>query len=153
MLDILDMKERGKMQCQIITHCQFYIYVIAVLKKIWTTDELMFIFICIEMGYPNLYFIFNWIYIWDKVTFMVFFLGKQFRAIILSTVRTRHTCSSDSSQEDVYDYGFLSNVKLLNTALTRAQSIVVVVGDPLSLCLVGKCRSVCYALKLYLFLL
>ncbi|XP_062616187.1 probable helicase with zinc finger domain isoform X1 [Saccostrea cucullata] len=68
--------------------------------------------------------------------------GKQFRAIILSTVRTRHTCSSDSSQEDVYDYGFLSNVKLLNTALTRAQSIVVVVGDPLSLCLVGKCRKV-----------
>lgn len=68
--------------------------------------------------------------------------GKQFRAIILSTVRTRHTCSSDASQEDVYDYGFLSNVKLLNTALTRAQSIVVVVGDPLSLCLVGKCRKV-----------
>lgn len=84
---------------------------------------------------------------------MVFFLGKQFRAIILSTVRTRHTCSSDSSQEDVYDYGFLSNVKLLNTALTRAQSIVVVVGDPLSLCLVGKCRSVCFALRLYIFAL
>lgn len=68
------------------------------------------------------------------------YLGKQFRAIILSTVRTRHTCSADSSQEDFVDYGFLSNVKLLNTALTRAQSLVIVVGDPLSLCLVGKCR-------------
>lgn len=70
--------------------------------------------------------------------------GKQFRVVILSTVRTRHTC--DTSQEDYMDYGFLSNVKLLNTALTRAQSLVIVVGDPLSLCLVGKCRKVweCY---------
>ncbi|XP_052069643.1 probable helicase with zinc finger domain [Mytilus californianus] len=70
--------------------------------------------------------------------------GKQFRVVILSTVRTRHTC--ETQQEDYMDYGFLSNVKLLNTALTRAQSLVIVVGDPLSLCLVGKCRKVweCY---------
>ena len=67
-------------------------------------------------------------------------LGKQFRAIFLSTVRTRNTCSSDSSLEDYMDYGFLSNVKLLNTAITRAQSLVAVVGDPVSLCSIGKCR-------------
>ncbi|KAJ8319176.1 hypothetical protein KUTeg_004267, partial [Tegillarca granosa] len=48
----------------------------------------------------------------------------------------------DSSQEDYLDYGFLSNEKLLNTAITRAQSLVITVGDPLSLCLVGKCRKV-----------
>jgi hypothetical protein len=47
------------------------------------------------------------------------------------------------------DYGFLSNVKLLNTALTRAQSLVIVVGDPLSLCLVGKCRFVLITLVIF----
>ncbi len=66
--------------------------------------------------------------------------GKQFRAIFLSVVRTRHTCSADGALEEVLDYGFLSNVKLLNTAITRAQSLVAVVGDPVSLCSIGKCR-------------
>ena len=36
---------------------------------------------------------------------------------------------------------FLSNAKLLNTALTRAQSLVAVVGDPVALVSVGKCRQ------------
>ena len=40
------------------------------------------------------------------------------------------------------DYGFLSNSKLLNTAITRAQSLVAVVGDPVALCSIGRCRSV-----------
>lgn len=69
--------------------------------------------------------------------------GKQFRAIFLSTVRTRKTCIS--SQEDMVggdlDFGFLSNAKLLNTAITRAQSLVAVVGDPIALCSMGKCRK------------
>lgn len=65
--------------------------------------------------------------------------GKQFRAVFLSTVRTRKTCSSKA--EDI-DYGFLSNSKLLNTAITRAQSLVSVVGDPVALCSVGRCRKV-----------
>lgn len=67
--------------------------------------------------------------------------GKQFRAIILSTVRTRKTCSSQQSVDEV-DYGFLSNLKLLNTAITRAQSLVAVVGDPIALCSVGRCSKV-----------
>ena len=58
--------------------------------------------------------------------------------IILSTVRTRHTCSLEG--QDELEFGFLSNTKLLNTAVTRAQSLVAVVGDPVSLCTVGKCR-------------
>jgi hypothetical protein len=66
--------------------------------------------------------------------------GKQFRAVFLSTVRTRKTCSNKKS-EDI-DYGFLSNSKLLNTAITRAQSLVSVVGDPVALCSVGRCRKV-----------
>lgn len=63
--------------------------------------------------------------------------GKQFRAVFLSTVRTRKTCKNDGN-----DYGFLSNGRLLNTAITRAQSLVAVVGDPLALCSVGKCAKI-----------
>lgn len=65
--------------------------------------------------------------------------GKQFRAVFLSTVRTRLTCSN--KREDA-DYGFLSNTKLLNTAITRAQSLVSVIGDPIALCSVGRCRKI-----------
>lgn len=70
--------------------------------------------------------------------------GKQFRAIFLSTVRTRRTCTGPGggSQSDDMDYGFLSNSKLLNTAITRAQSLVAVVGDPVALCSIGRCRKV-----------
>ena len=35
---------------------------------------------------------------------------------------------------------FLSSAKLLNTAVTRAESLVAVVGDPVALCSVGRCR-------------
>ncbi|KAJ8919966.1 hypothetical protein NQ315_006495 [Exocentrus adspersus] len=67
--------------------------------------------------------------------------GKQFRVVVLSTVRTRKTCINQSPADDV-EYGFLSNLKLLNTAITRAQSLVAVVGDPVALCSVGKCSKV-----------
>ena len=67
--------------------------------------------------------------------------GKEFRAVFLSTVRTNQTTCSGVVDTEV-DYGFLSNMKLLNTAITRAQSLVAVVGDPLALCTVGNCRSV-----------
>ncbi|XP_063925906.1 probable helicase with zinc finger domain isoform X1 [Zophobas morio] len=67
--------------------------------------------------------------------------GKQFRAIILSTVRTRRTCANGKGESEV-DYGFLSNSKLLNTAITRAQSLVAVVGDPIALCSLGRCSKV-----------
>lgn len=71
-------------------------------------------------------------------------LGKQFRAIFLSTVRTRRTCITGTKGEasNKMDYGFLSNSKLLNTAITRAQSLVAVVGDPVALCSIGRCRKV-----------
>ncbi|XP_015917360.2 probable helicase with zinc finger domain isoform X2 [Parasteatoda tepidariorum] len=67
--------------------------------------------------------------------------GKQFRVIFLSVVRTRQTCGSKAKPESDLDHGFLSNARLLNTAITRAQSLVCVVGDPVSLCSVGKCRK------------
>ena len=40
------------------------------------------------------------------------------------------------------DYGFLSDMKLLNTALTRTQSRVCVVGDPVALCSIGECMNI-----------
>lgn len=76
--------------------------------------------------------------------------GKEFRAVILSTVRVRATCvtlehaAAKCLPEGVLplNFGFLSDVKALNTALSRAQSLVVVVGDPITLCSVGSCRTV-----------
>ena len=75
--------------------------------------------------------------------------GKQFRVVIISTVRTRKIMSKSSStpgasrQKDSSElyYGFLSDPKLLNTAFTRAQSLLVVVGDPVALCSVGGCST------------
>jgi len=76
------------------------------------------------------------------------FPGKEFRAVFLSTVRTNRTTQSGVVKDEV-DYGFLSNIKLLNTAITRAQSLVAVVGDPLALCTVGNCRSVTANMEKY----
>ena len=72
-------------------------------------------------------------------------LGKQFRVLFISTVRTFHTCSELrerdlGNSESPYLY-FLSDPKLLNTALTRAQSLIAVVGDPHSLRTVGACQG------------
>ncbi|KAM7296200.1 putative helicase with zinc finger domain [Ixodes scapularis] len=72
--------------------------------------------------------------------------GKEFRAVVLSTVRTRATClrlERSTPVKEALDFGFLSNAKLLNTAITRAQSLVVVVGDPVSLCSIGACQLLC----------
>ena len=79
---------------------------------------------------------------------MRFIPGEEFRALFISTVRTFHTCKAQ--QEEVRASGsdrplyweFLSDPKLLNTAVTRARCLVAVVGDPVSICTVGECRSI-----------
>ena len=48
--------------------------------------------------------------------------------------------SGSDESESPYLY-FLSDPKLLNTALTRAQSLIAVVGDPFSLRTVGDCQG------------
>jgi superfamily I DNA and/or RNA helicase len=63
--------------------------------------------------------------------------GKQFTAVFISVVRTRY-CSRHSAERQLSDYGFLTNPRLLNTAVTRAKSLVVVVGDPVALLSIGK---------------
>ncbi|XP_062309806.1 helicase with zinc finger domain 2-like isoform X2 [Osmerus eperlanus] len=61
--------------------------------------------------------------------------GKQFRVIVMTTVQTRDSLdSSDSAGLE-----FFSDARVLNTAMTRAQSQVVVVGDAAGLCYFGNC--------------
>lgn len=66
--------------------------------------------------------------------------GKQFTAVFISTVRTRH-CSRHTAEVNITDYGFLTNPRLLNTAVTRAKCLVAIVGDPVALLTVGCCRT------------
>ena len=74
--------------------------------------------------------------------------GKEFRAVFISTVRTKNLLTKPFNRRgnnnaecdgDIGDFGFLSDKKLLNTALTRAQSLVAVVGDPVALGAIGDC--------------
>ncbi len=68
-------------------------------------------------------------------------LGLEFDVLFLSTVRTSRMLGP--GQHEGKDLGFLSNPKLLNTAITRAKFCLVVIGDPKALCSVGDCR-VCW---------
>ena len=91
-----------------------------------------------------------------NLNLIFFILGKEFRAIFISTVRTVHLTSKrarkasdsgwfdDSHNEDIdsADFGFLSDQRMLNTAMTRAQSMVGIVGDPVALCAIGSCANV-----------
>ena len=66
---------------------------------------------------------------------LVCMAGRQFRACVISTVLTKDGFRERGTSDDT---DFLSNRKLLNTVITRAQSLVLVVGDPLCLCTCGK---------------
>ncbi|KAL1280781.1 hypothetical protein QQF64_015381 [Cirrhinus molitorella] len=64
--------------------------------------------------------------------------GKQFRVIIITTVQTRERLlQSESSCPEFFD-----DVRAMNTALTRAQSLVIVIGDAGALCCFGKCSKI-----------
>ena len=66
------------------------------------------------------------------------FAGLEFDILFISTVRTYK-----ANTEKLKNLGFLSDCKLLNTAITRARYRLVVIGDPLALCSLGECR-VCW---------
>ena len=57
--------------------------------------------------------------------------------VILSTVMRRINCLQTYGE----NFGFLSDYRMLNVALTRAKSLVVVVGDAVTLCSIGKCEK------------
>ena len=76
------------------------------------------------------------------MTYIFYTTGKEFRALFISTVRTSLTFPQFHKRNDQRFYWeFFSDPKLLNTAVTRAMSLVAVVGDAVSLCTVGECRS------------
>ncbi|KAH8926472.1 P-loop containing nucleoside triphosphate hydrolase protein [Atractiella rhizophila] len=55
------------------------------------------------------------------------FQGQERRAIIISTVRS----NAEYLKEDkMFSLGFLSNPKRFNVAITRAQALLVIIGDP-----------------------
>lgn len=50
-------------------------------------------------------------------------------------------CYRSSAEVKIKDYGFLTDPRLLNTALTRAKCFVAVVGDPVALLTIGSCKD------------
>ena len=71
--------------------------------------------------------------------------------MLISSVRSRHLIdklNADEMSDDEgvsderRDLGFLSEQKLLNTAMTRAKLWLGVVGDPVALCAVGECSRI-----------
>ncbi|KAL0977836.1 hypothetical protein UPYG_G00161950 [Umbra pygmaea] len=63
--------------------------------------------------------------------------GKQFRAIVMTAVQNRDSIHLSDSRVE-----FLNDARVLNTAMTRAQSQVVVVGDAAALCYFGRCSRI-----------
>ena len=55
------------------------------------------------------------------------FQGQERRVIILSTVRTSKAFVESDAKHNL---GFLANPKRFNVATTRAQALMVVIGDP-----------------------
>ncbi|XP_072096397.1 3'-5' exoribonuclease HELZ2 [Mobula birostris] len=64
--------------------------------------------------------------------------GRQFRVMIISTV---HSYESNISSKGA-SLEFFSQPRVLNTAMTRAQSLVIVFGNALALCSFGNCRKI-----------
>ncbi|XP_033181193.1 putative helicase mov-10-B.1 [Mastacembelus armatus] len=55
------------------------------------------------------------------------FQGKEFNVILVSTVRSNPRLTADKQE---FTLGFVNNEKRFNVALTRAQALLIVVGDP-----------------------
>ncbi|XP_069507003.1 3'-5' exoribonuclease HELZ2-like isoform X1 [Ambystoma mexicanum] len=66
--------------------------------------------------------------------------GREFRVVIISTVHTRESIVNSSSSSPNLE--FFNEARVLNTAMTRAQSQVIVVGDAVALCSFGKCSKI-----------
>nr|XP_015220183.1 PREDICTED: helicase with zinc finger domain 2 [Lepisosteus oculatus]XP_015220184.1 PREDICTED: helicase with zinc finger domain 2 [Lepisosteus oculatus]XP_015220185.1 PREDICTED: helicase with zinc finger domain 2 [Lepisosteus oculatus] len=64
--------------------------------------------------------------------------GRQFRVVVMTTIQTRDSLLSLSSAT----LEFFNEPRVLNTAMTRAQSQVIVVGDAAALCYFGKCSKI-----------
>ncbi|KAJ8260068.1 hypothetical protein GJAV_G00176710 [Gymnothorax javanicus] len=64
--------------------------------------------------------------------------GKQFRAVVISTIHTRESLRTS----DIACLEFFNDPRVMNTVMTRAQSQVIVVGEAAALCSFGKCSRI-----------
>ncbi|NWH22194.1 helicase with zinc finger domain 2 isoform X1 [Grus americana] len=64
--------------------------------------------------------------------------GREFRVIIISTVHTSMSLRVSAS----HHLEFFNEARVLNTIMTRAQSLVIAVGDAVALCSHGQCSKV-----------
>ena len=62
-------------------------------------------------------------------SFTLLCTGQEFRVVILSVVRTCHSINKDS----LHQCGFYTEKRVLNTAFTRVQSLIITAAHPLSL--------------------
>lgn len=62
--------------------------------------------------------------------FVTYSIGREFKIVIISTVRARQTWHKWKQFDTQHHLGFVADPKRLNTAMTRAQSLLVFVGDP-----------------------
>ena len=80
---------------------------------------------------------------WDScrsIKFSFFlFLGLEFDVIIISTVRSYNETTIYEAHNGT-DLGFLTNPKLLNTAMTRAKYMCIFIGEPVGLCSIGESK-------------
>ncbi|KAH3800782.1 putative helicase mov-10-B.1 [Dreissena polymorpha] len=60
------------------------------------------------------------------------FQGQEFNIIIISSVRSNRD-SSYTEMDIIYNLGFLRNPKRFNVAVTRARSLLIVIGNPITL--------------------
>lgn len=73
-----------------------------------------------------------------KYNSLYVFTGRQFRAVIMTAVQTRDSLQSSH----VPGLPLFSDARVLNTAMTRAQSLVVLVGDAAALSTFGKSSGI-----------
>ncbi|NWX39265.1 HELZ2 Helicase, partial [Steatornis caripensis] len=64
--------------------------------------------------------------------------GREFRVIIISTVHTSESLRVSAC----HHLEFFNEARVLNTIMTRAQSLVIAVGDAVALCSHGQCSKV-----------
>ncbi|XP_045385326.1 helicase with zinc finger domain 2 isoform X3 [Lemur catta] len=63
--------------------------------------------------------------------------GREFRVVVLSTVHNRDSLLGPGAPSA----DFFTNPRVLNTVMTRAQSLLVAVGDAVALCSFGTCSK------------
>ena len=64
--------------------------------------------------------------------------GKEFRALFISTVINMDAVPDIKESH----LGFITDENMLNTAMTRVKSHIAVIGNPQTLCTLGKCQKV-----------